>query len=618
MCGIAGVYRFDGGRVERGPLEAMTARMLHRGPDDEGFYRADAVGLGMRRLSIIDLTGGHQPLGNEDGTVWVVMNGEIYNYVELRAELEAKGHRFRTRSDTETIVHLYEEEGTEAVRRLNGMFAFALYDAARRALWVVRDRLGVKPLFYTEHAGALYFASDLDALVAGIGSREVDRAAFLRYLGLGYVPHPHSIYAGVQKLSPGEWLWVSREGVRVEPYWRVAMFESWRGTDVEAAAQLRHLLDDAVRLELRSDVPLGVFLSGGLDSSAVVALAASRVDRPLRTLTVAFAGKASADEGFAREVASAFATEHRELALTSAEAARGLEELIPFLDEPIADSAVIPSYLLAREARAEGIKVLLTGAGGDEMFGGYRRHHWPRAGSATWLAEVLPARARAVASRALAAMDPERAVLVRDPRIAFGAGISGASLALCAGALRRREDAAALLDGFTQTFGALSAEGRPEHGFAYLRMSLDLGEYLVGNVLALLDKSTMACSVEGRVPLLDHRLVEFAFALPASLNLLEGRPKGLFRRALRGLLPEALVDRGKDGFNAPMGVWIDDALGARIDAELCDGPIDWLDDLFDLDVLRAAARDPRRRRRAAETLYSLFVFSRWYRSHVDK
>lgn len=613
MCGICGTYRFDGAPVGQGALEAMAGRMVHRGPDDAGFYRSGAVGLGMRRLSIIDVEGGHQPIANEDETIWLVFNGEIYNYVELRRDLERRGHRFRTSSDTETILHLYEEKGTGAIDDLNGMFAFALYDTRKEALWIVRDRLGIKPLYFSRTGTDISFASDLAAVRQTRPDAVVSRAAFLKYLALSYVPGPDTIFMGIEKLAPGHWMWVSASGVESRKYWGVESFESWTGNEDEAREQLDGLLRDAVHLQLRSDVPVGLYLSGGLDSGTVVALASGETS-DLHTLTVDFAGKGSADTGFARALASQFGTSHNEVSLESGDVAHCLDEMMLRIDEPVADSALVPSYVLARAARAQGIKVLLTGAGGDEIFGGYRRHFPPRMPGPGWIAENVPAMWRPGASALLRLVDRDWAIEASHPSVAFGAGISAVSLDTCASVLARESDYGVVMTCLRDTFGALAHRNGLD--YSYSRMHLDLREYLVGDVLALLDKTTMACSVEGRVPLLDHRLVEFAFSLPRQVNLLNGEPKGLFKKTVRRALPETLLNRPKEGFNAPLAVWAMGTLGARIEQELVDAPIAFYREVLDLDRVRTIVRARERHPQVVWTLFNLYLFSHWYRAHV--
>ncbi len=613
MCGIAGIYRFDGARVNPDALVPMVGRMHHRGPDDEGFHCEGRIGLGMRRLSIIDVAGGRQPISNEDGAIWVVMNGEIYNYVELRRELEAKGHRFRTSSDTETIVHLYEQEGVAGVQKLNGMFAFALYDARNESVWIVRDRLGIKPLYYSSNGERLIFASDLTALVSAAGHPEMDRSAFLKYMALAYVPEPRSIYKGMLKLAPGHWLLAGRDGLKIEAYWQVRQFQTWQGSETDAREQLVELLKDSIRLQLRSDVPVGVFLSGGIDSSTIAAMAAQETGAHLRTLTMSFAGKTSSeDASFARQVASQYQTEHREMTVSADDIDGCLQELIPLVDEPIADSAMIPSYLLARAAQREGMKVLLTGAGGDEIFGGYRRHFLPSIGSPLWIGENLPQPWRGAAAGLLSLWNDDWGIQSRDPQIAFGIQTSGASVAACLEVLRKDADRSELIDSF-RIFPAPKENG--DSGYAYRRMRNDLQHYLAGDILPLLDKTTMARSIEGRVPLLDHRLVEFAFALPEKINLRGTEPKGLLRSALRGTLSENLLNRSKEGFNAPIGAWAIGRFADEMEMELLSSPLPIFEELLDMKRLRALVSRKARTIQATLTLYSLYFFSRWARSH---
>ena len=613
MCGIAGIVYFDGRPVPLAELRAMTDRMLHRGPDDEGFFQSKNAGLGMRRLSIIDLAGGHQPISNEDGTIWVVMNGEIYNFLELRQELKGQGHVFKTECDTEVILHLYEEKGVEALADLNGMFGFALWDDRRRALWVARDRLGIKPLYYMNSGERLLFASDLNGL-RGVIDPAVSKESVLQYLALAYVPSPRTIYEGVQKLPPAHYLWIEGERVDCRRYWEVPAVATWRGTPVEAEEQLLRLLGDAVKLQLRSDVPLGVFLSGGLDSSTIVAMAARQLTNPLRTLTIEFPGKQSADAHFAQIVAQQNRAHFQALPMGVPEAEQALDELVPRMDEPVGDSAILPSYLLAKRAREAGLKVLLTGAGGDELFGGYRRH-WPaRLGSPEWVAEHLPAPLRSAVAAAWSIAQPSRGVRASDAIIAWGTSISGVNLPACRGLLRDAKNYDGMLVAIREEFADLPAR-QHQHGRAYGRMGIDLRKYLVEDVLAVNDKTTMAASVEGRVPLLDHRLVEFAFALPPEINLLEGEPKGLLRQAMRENLPADLLRRGKEGFNPPLGFWLEGGRnGGCFADELLEDPAPVIDELISGAALGELLNNRNERIAAAPTLFSLLLLNRWLRA----
>src|SRR5262252_261366 len=374
MCGICGIVALE--PQTRLPsaevIRAMTDRLRHRGPDDEGFHLDAGAALGHRRLSIIDLAGGHQPIANEDHTRFIVFNGEIYNHREIRAYLEKKGHRYRTASDTETILHLVEEEGIEGLNRMNGMWGFAVWDAPRRRLLLARDRLGIKPLYYSQIGHLLLFASEIKSLVAsGLLPTDLDPAALASYLDLLYVPSPRTIFSGIRKLPPGHALVADAGGVRVERYWRPTFTLDRVPVFEEAAERVKDLLTDAVKVRLLSEVPLGAFLSGGIDSSLVVGLMSRVMDRPVQTFTVGFQGEGWYDEsGEAEAVARHFGTDHHALQVTSLDLPATLEETVPALDEPMCDPASIPTYLLSRYAR-RWVTVALTGEGADELFGGY-------------------------------------------------------------------------------------------------------------------------------------------------------------------------------------------------------------------------------------------------------
>ncbi len=615
MCGIAATFSLSGAEASLAPLQAMTARMVHRGPDDEGFACHGPAGLGMRRLSIIDVGGGHQPIANEDGTIWLVLNGEIYNYVELRAALKQRGHQFSTGSDAEVIIHLYEEKGVAAVDDLNGMFGFALWDSRRNLGWVARDRLGIKPIFMAATADRLVVASDLSAIRALVSAR-LSRASILQYLALGYVPTPDTIFEGITKLPPGHYAVIQDGRVSTRRYWDPEAAREWRGGLDDARDQLDALLHDAVRLEMRSDVPVGIFLSGGLDSSAVVAMAAAATAEPLRTLTIDFAGKGGRDAGSARLVAERFGTRHTAVVCDAARGLAALSDLVGRLDEPVADSAMIPTFILSDAARQMGIKVLLSGAGGDEIFGGYGRHQRPRVGSPDWIATALPGPLPAMTGALWSLFDSERGLRAADQRMAWATGISGASLALLKETLREPGDFDAMRTAAAMHFDALPGRRRAR-GYAYGGMLTDLQTYLVDDVLALGDKATMAASVEGRVPLLDHRLVEFAYALPPALNMHGGAAKGLFVEVLRRYLPADVLDRPKEGFNAPMSEWIGaTGAGDPFERDLLDAPSPAIAEVIDINRLRRALSSSPRTSRTAETVFSLYVLNSWARAHL--
>jgi len=556
MCGIAGIVSFDARPVALDDLRAMCAAMVHRGPDEDGFYVDPHVGLGMRRLSIIDLETGRQPIASEDGTVWAIFNGEIYNYRELRSYLETRGHTFRTATDTETIVHLYEEEGERCVDKLRGMFAFAVWDKRARRLLLARDRLGIKPLYYTWAGQRLFFASELKALLElPEVERTVSPSSLDHLLTFLYTPPSESIVAGVRKLEPGHTLIASPEReIRVERYWNVK-FVPERGRSVEYFEErLRALLEESVRLHMVSDVPLGAFLSGGIDSSSVVATMARLSPRPVKTFSVGFPDRDFNELGYARQVASALGTDHRELVVEPA-ALQIVEDLAWHLDEPFGDSSAIPTYLVSQLA-AEEVTVVLSGDGGDELFGGYDKYVVE--GRERRL-RFLPPWGRRLFG-AISARIPEGA---RGKRFLRHHSLAAAERYLDACTLFTLEEKRKLLQ--PDLFLALGGE-KPWHGEA-ARIAdpnrhwlsslqcLDLENYLPLDILTKVDRMSMAHSLEARVPLLDHKLVEFAATIPPGLLLHRGTTKYLFKRAMRGILPDAVLERPKQGFAIPLGRW---------------------------------------------------------------
>ena len=611
MCGIAGLVAFDGRAIAAADVKAMTDRMVQRGPDDDGFFVRDGVGIGFRRLSIIDVDGGHQPLTNETEDLWLVLNGEIYNHVELRQRLVARGHSFRTGSDAEVVLHLYEDLGTDALAELNGMFAFALYDTRRRAVWIARDRLGIKPLFLAQTSRALGFASDIRAL-RGVFPATIDAGQVLKYLALSYMPQGETVWSGIGALPPAHFLWIENGTATTTRYWSLQHIADWQGDEHEAERQLDALLRDSLRLQLRSDVPLGVFSSGGLDSSTIVALAAEQLSEPLRTFTIRFEGKTARDADFATEMARRYGTAHTEIAMGPREAVAALDELLPLMDEPLADSALLPAYWLSKVARSQGIKVLLNGAGGDEIFGGYPRH-WPaKIGSPTWMAENLPSGLRQLVAAAWAPFQAARAARARDPRFAWAASVGGINLPVARRLLRDPDSYAAITNTILAEYHGL-CDAPNAWGYAHTRMVVDVGTYLPGDVLALTDKATMAVSVEGRVPLLDHRLVEFAVSLPPDINMRGGVPKGLLKHVMRDRLSPELLNRSKEGFNAPDAVWLEEGSGIDLAGELLGARSSVVSQLVNPSALESVLADPRQRRQAAATLFALFLFNRWAR-----
>jgi len=565
MCGIAGQARADGTPVAAETIARMCAAQEHRGPDQRGVHVGPGVGLGIQRLRIIDLATGDQPVANEDGSVTVVLNGEIYNYAELRRELRRSGHRLQTKGDTETIAHLYEEHGVECVERLHGMFAFALWDSRRRRLLIARDRVGKKPLFYNLRGGGLSFASELRALLQDPEvPRELDAQAIDAYLAYGYIPAPLSVFRGVAKLPPAHRLVYEQGTARIERYWQLDYSRKRRvGDERELHEEVRASLRTAVRRRLDADVPVGAFLSGGIDSSAVVAAMAEQSPHPVKTFSIGFADEDFDELPRARLVAERFSTDHHEL-VVEPDAVSTLPKLVRHYGEPFGDHSALACFHLAELAR-EHVTVALNGDGGDESFAGYQRY------SSNLLAarlEALPAGLRsgigALASVGGAPADP-RALQSRVRR--FAGRLAGGREQryldqVCVfGAVER---AALYTPGFVAQIAPSAAEQvllgpwREASGAALLDqlLEVDASVYLPGDLLAKIDVATMAFSLEARSPLLDHELMELAASIPPELKARGAQRKIVLRDALRGWIPDEVLDGRKQGFELPVSRWL--------------------------------------------------------------
>ena len=563
MCGIHGIIRFDGGQVAPEQLTAMGNVTAHRGPDDEGQHIDGNCGIAMRRLSIIDLAGGHQPLSSEDGKLWLVCNGEIYNFRELRSELIEAGFRFKTGSDSEVVLHAYDAWGDDCLLRLNGMFDFALWDGRRRRLLLARDRLGVKPLYVCQSARGLAFASEAKALLALPDvSAELDHAALRSYLHLGYVAAPQSLFRGIRKLPPGSLLVVEGQRVEQRRYWRMPASIDRARSEAEWADAAAVRIEEAVRMQMVSDVPIGAFLSGGIDSSAVVGYMAKHSSQPIRTYAIGFEGgpaEALYNElPYARRVAELFATEHHEIVVRP-DVVSLLPRLLWHMDEPMADTAFITTYLVSEFARQD-VKVILSGVGGDELFGGYRRY---LGGHYAERFRRLPAWVRGPISGIGRHLPSDRhSGLLNLFRLARGF-LATAELApderyrSYLQILGRPEVGALLLDetGADDPLGAAFDAAGDEDELNRM-LAVDAETQLPDDLLLLTDKMSMAVSLECRVPFLDHELVEFAASMPAAVKVRHGRLKHVMKRALGGLLPDDILNRKKRGFGTPMGAWL--------------------------------------------------------------
>lgn len=548
----------------------MAAAIRHRGPDDEGFYFKDNVALGMRRLSIIDLATGHQPISNEDGSVWVVFNGEIYNFQELRQRLLARGHQLSTHSDTEVIVHLYEDHGDDLVQYLNGMFAFALWDERRERLLIARDRMGEKPLYFTQTADSFVFASELKSLVVHPAvERRVNLLALRKYLQYEFVPSPHTMIAGVHKLRPAHRLIFEKGEWRTESYWRLNYDgERLKIGEDEAAEELHDRLREAVRMRLVSDVPLGVLLSGGIDSSTVAALACEAAEGRVKTFSIAFDEKSFDESSYARLVAEHLGTEHYEQRFTEREMLEIVPEIPRLLDEPLGDGSLIPTFLLSRFTR-ERVTVALGGDGGDELLAGYPTYAAHRVADyyralPRLLREGLiePAVARLPVSTENLSFDFKAKRFVQGA--ALGAGTRhtvwmGSYTAEQQRLLLAPEVLAACPD--EQVFDEIRIYDQPNgHNvrgdIIEQMMKLDATHYLSECVLFKVDRASMAASLETRAPFLDHTLVEFLTKLPIDLKMRGLTGKYILKRAMRDRLPQQIIKRPKKGFGMPVAKWV--------------------------------------------------------------
>ncbi len=622
MCGIAG---FADGVVaatregDEALVRAMCGVIRHRGPNDEGVHVEPGVGLGMRRLSIIDLSTGHQPMRNEDGTVLVVFNGEIYNYRELRHELESHGHAFHTSSDTETIVHAYEQWGEDAFARLRGMFGIALWDRTKRTLLLARDRAGIKPLHYVTHAGRLYFGSEIKSLLtAGAAPRELDPTALDHYLSFLYAPRDRAMFKGVSKLPPGHLLRWRYGRAEVRQYWSIADRETFAGSEAEAASELRQVLADAVRSHMISDVPLGAFLSGGVDSSVVVGLMAQASARPVKTFSIGFDEPQFDELEYARAVSRHFGTEHHEF-IVRPDGVGILDRLIDHFDEPFADSSAIPTWYVSEVARRH-VTVVLSGDGGDELFGGYDRYlphpaverfdRLPLPGKRKVAAVIWPLMPHGTSGKGL---------LRRVARSDDGRFLDSIAQLQC------DEKRALYTPDFQRRLGSFDAEAFLGNHFARFAslgpqsrmMRFDFETYLPDDVLTKVDRMSMAHSIESRVPLLDNEVIDFAASLPSSLKIVNGRRKHILKEAVRDLLPPSILDRKKQGFGVPLGVWFRGEL-AGLFSDVLDSPRTRQRGYFEpAFVNRLVAEHRTGRRDHTLRLWQLLVFELWHRQHLD-
>jgi asparagine synthase (glutamine-hydrolysing) len=607
----------------------MCREMLHRGPDDQGIYFRENIGLGVRRLSIIDLEGGRQPISNEDRTIWIVFNGEIYNYRELRLYLEKRGHLFSTQSDTEVIVHLYEEFGESAFDRLDGIFAFAIWDANTKQIWLVRDRLGIKPLYYCDLDGRLVFGSELKVLLAHPGlKREVNPVSLNEYLSFEYVPTPNTILKGVNRLPPGHFLLGTEDGISINSYWEFSLDQSENHPPVDwrdYAAGLRRVLGDTVRRELVSDVPVGVFLSGGIDSSAITAFMVEAYGREVNSFSIGFADKSFDESSYARLVADKLGTRHHEMIVTSQMAADMVPDIVDFLDEPFGDSSFIPTFLVSRLA-AQQLKVVLGGDGGDELFAGYPTliahrliEYYERVVPWTLRARLMPGVVEHIpVSFSNISLD------FKLRRFLAGRGVPyEVRHHRWLGSFTDQEKARLLQEWVKPILGKTYATAHklarectadvPLNKVLYMDMKL----YLEGDILFKVDRASMANSLEVRVPFLNREVVEFVSHMPLSLKLRGLTGKYILKKSMAPYLSKKIIDRPKKGFNMPVAHWINGELRELV-YDMLSREMLSKHDFFSHDyVQRLLNEHASHQADHRKLIWTLLIFQMWYVKYMS-
>jgi len=611
MCGICGIFGFNDEKL----VKEMTRILAHRGPDDEGFYFDTDIGLGHRRLSVIDIEGSHQPIHNEDESIWVIHNGEIYNFLELRADLLKKGHRFYTNGDAEVIVHAYEEYGESCVKKLNGMFAFAIYDRNKKNLFLARDRLGIKPLFYLNFKGRFLFASEEKALLEYEEYKpRVNLRVLPYFLGYSYEnTHTETLFEGIKKLPPGHIMSVSKEGLKIQKYWDLQACPS-HNSETFYATNILRLLMQSVKSQMISDVPLGVYLSGGLDSSSIVGVMSQFTDN-IKTFSVGFGTGIENELSYAKIVAEHFETDHKEIIVEPGKMDI-IEEIIWYCGAPINDFAIIPVYLMSKKAKKD-VTVVLTGDGGDEVFGGYNRTY-ARHMRVKKIGEYLPANTVSVAASAVASLLPP-SKLRYDLKYVSKLLKDDNAYTLYTPVFREDEFPLMLSEKVFRETKPLQREmitfRECFKGSFWDGMALfDLSALLPNAFLPKVDRATMASGVEARVPLLDHSLVEFSFTIPYELKIKYGVEKYILRMAMRDVLPDIILKREKRGFGFPINL---------ADRELREYAMSILDErnigeFFNTEYIKKLFKKTKNlSQRDGLRLWSLVTFQIWHRKFIE-
>jgi asparagine synthase (glutamine-hydrolysing) len=619
VCGITGLLYHDPAKiVDPALVDRMCRSIRHRGPDEQGAWIEGNVGIGMTRLSIIDLAGGSQPIHNEDKSMWIVFNGEIYNFPELRKELIGKGHRFYTESDTETILHLYETHGEECVTFLRGMFAFAIWDCGKQTLFLARDRIGKKPLYYYSNGDQFLFGSEIKTILQKEDvPREMSPLALIHYIPYGYVPDPESMFQGIRKLPPGAHLTCRRGEVRVRKYWDVQYQVGKVLTEDDYIDRMMEIFSEAVRIRLISEVPLGAFLSGGIDSSMVVAMMAKHMGEPVKTFSIGFENQSYNELKFARTVSKRFGTDHHE-EIVKPDADSIILDLVRSFDEPFADSSAIPTFYVSRMARKH-VTVALSGDGGDELFGGYGRYRdsWfgeysrfipkPVKSLLLGMGRSLPESFPGVSTLRYIASDDDSRYIWKMAK-----GLSVIHEDIFSKEIQDRVSSTNPAPAFLQYMNSLIDQDKVTK-----RMYLDLKTYLPGDIMTKVDRMSMSVSLETRAPILDHLLVEFAATIPPDLKVNGTTTKYIWKKAAERLLPKEIIYREKQGFAIPISYWIKKEWSEIAD-ELVLGDRALGRRNFNVKFLRNLVREHRvGRRDKSYLIWTLMILELWYREYID-
>ena len=619
MCGITGRINFDRSQdIDASELKQQTEAIYHRGPDDEGFYINKNIGLGFRRLSIIDLSTGHQPLANEDETIWIVFNGEIYNYRELQEDLVKQGHVFKTRSDTETIVHLYEQYGVDCVKYLRGMFAFSIWDNNKQQLFCARDRFGIKPFYYYTDNEKFVFGSEIKTILkAGNVDKTMSYDALNSFFAYGYITSNLSIYCNIKKLQPAHYLLLTlkdKPTIEIRKYWDIQFEPDHSKSEKQWMEEIEASLSESVKVHMVSDVPLGAFLSGGIDSGSVVALMAKHSGQPIKTFSIGFNDEKYSELKFAREIANKYGCEHHEQVIEP-ESISLLPKLVRSYDEPFADSSAIPTYYVSKFAR-EHVKVVLSGDGGDELFAGYniygflRRIHKYNSSSPAFnkffwnsIHRLLPQKAFGKGLTYLLSQNKE---------------LLGAHLCVWPKNERKKLILETSMNSYQNTPESFKEEilknGKGNDFISNLQY-LDLQTYMVDSILTKVDRASMLNSLEVRVPLLDHKFAELSFKIPSNMKLKGLEQKYIFKQAVNKFLPHSILNRSKTGFGAPLSVWFKDELKEYVNDKLLNGnPL--LSTYLDKSYVKSMVEDSiDGNRDFSSRIWSLLCFEEWLKQN---